>query len=112
MRLIMGLQSGCRAGCRRADAPDTLPDPANPERRAVLLTDKVAVVTGVGPGLGRAAALALAREGATVGVVARTESRLEEVVTEIEGAGGRALAIPGNVASAEDCARVAETVTG
>lgn len=75
----------------------------------MLLADKVAVVTGVGPGLGKAAALALAREGATVAVVARTESRLADVVAEIEGAGGRALAIPGNVAKAEDCARVAET---
>jgi NAD(P)-dependent dehydrogenase (short-subunit alcohol dehydrogenase family) len=76
----------------------------------VLLADKVAVVTGVGPGLGRAAALALAREGAAVGLVARTESRLREVVAEIEGKGGRAVAIPGNVAKPEDCARVAETV--
>jgi NAD(P)-dependent dehydrogenase (short-subunit alcohol dehydrogenase family) len=76
----------------------------------VLLADKVAVVTGVGPGLGRAAALALAREGAAVGLVARTESRLHDVVAEIEGAGGTAVAIPGNVAKADDCARVAETV--
>jgi NAD(P)-dependent dehydrogenase (short-subunit alcohol dehydrogenase family) len=75
----------------------------------MLLADKVAVVTGVGPGLGKAAALALAREGAAVAVVARTESRLAEVVAEIEDKGGRALAIPGNVAKAEDCARVADT---
>jgi NAD(P)-dependent dehydrogenase (short-subunit alcohol dehydrogenase family) len=76
----------------------------------MLLADKVAIVTGVGAGLGRAAALALAREGAAVGLVARTESRLAEVVAEIEAAGGRALAVPGNVAKAEDCNRVAETV--
>jgi len=78
----------------------------------MLLADKVAVVTGVGPGLGKAAALALAREGAAVAVVARTESRLADVVTEIEDAGGRAVAIPGNVARAEDCARVAESAAG
>jgi NAD(P)-dependent dehydrogenase (short-subunit alcohol dehydrogenase family) len=76
----------------------------------VLLADKVAVVTGVGPGLGKAAALALAREGAAVGLVARTESRLQEVVAQIEAQGGRAVAVPGNVAKPEDCARVAETI--
>ena len=57
----------------------------------MLLADKVAVVTGVGPGLGRAAAVALAREGAAVGLVARTESRLQEVAKDIESAGGRVI---------------------
>ena len=76
----------------------------------MLLANKVAVVTGVGAGLGKAAALALAREGATVALVARTEARLAEVVAEVEGQGGTALAVPGNVAKPDDCARVAETV--
>jgi NAD(P)-dependent dehydrogenase (short-subunit alcohol dehydrogenase family) len=75
----------------------------------MLLAEKVAVVTGVGAGLGKAAALALAREGAAVALVARTESRLDEVAEEIAQIGGKALAIPGSVANAEDCARVAET---
>jgi NAD(P)-dependent dehydrogenase (short-subunit alcohol dehydrogenase family) len=76
----------------------------------MLLAEKVAVVTGVGAGLGKAAALALAREGASVVLVARTESRLEEVADEIHQLGGKALAVPGSVAKAEDCARIAETV--
>jgi NAD(P)-dependent dehydrogenase (short-subunit alcohol dehydrogenase family) len=75
----------------------------------MLLAEKVAVVTGVGAGLGKAAALALAREGAAVALVARTESRLDEVAEEIAQIGGKALAIPGSVANADDCARVAKT---
>ncbi len=76
----------------------------------MLLADKVAIVTGVGAGLGKAAALALAREGAAVGLVARTESRLEEVAAEIEALGGRSVVVPGSVANPDDCARVAATV--
>lgn len=76
----------------------------------MLLADKVAIVTGVGSGLGKAAALALSRQGAAVGLVARTESRLEEVAAEIKALGGRALVVPGNVAKTEDCKRVADRV--
>jgi 3-oxoacyl-[acyl-carrier protein] reductase len=58
----------------------------------------VALVTGGGRGLGRAFALALAGAGARVAVTARTAGELAETVSMIERAGGRALAIPGDVA--------------
>ncbi len=75
--------------------------------RAGLVEGKVAVVTGVGPGLGRASALALGREGAAVVLVARNAERLDEVAAEIVAAGGRALAIPGSVTKPDDCERIA-----
>ncbi len=78
----------------------------------MLLADQVAVVTGVGPGLGRATALACAREGASVVLVARTEARVAEVAAEIEAGGGRALAVPASVTKPDDCERVATAAVG
>jgi NAD(P)-dependent dehydrogenase (short-subunit alcohol dehydrogenase family) len=74
----------------------------------VLLEGKVAVVSGVGPGLGRATALALAREGAAVGLAARTEATLDEVAGEIVAQGGRALPVPTNLTDAEQCRRAVD----
>jgi NAD(P)-dependent dehydrogenase (short-subunit alcohol dehydrogenase family) len=56
----------------------------------MLLDGKVAVLSGVGPGLGRESALVFAREGASVVLVARDERRIAAVGREVEQAGGRA----------------------
>lgn len=58
---------------------------------------QVAWVTGGGSGIGRALALELARRGAAVAVSGRRADALQAVVAEIEGAGGRALAVPCDV---------------
>ena len=55
----------------------------------MLLQDKVVVVAGVGPGLGRSIALQSARAGADVVLAARTASRLDEVAKEVTALGRR-----------------------
>jgi 3-oxoacyl-[acyl-carrier protein] reductase len=62
------------------------------------LTEKVALITGASQGIGRATALALAGAGAKVAVAARNSEKLAALVSEIESAGGAALAVPMDVA--------------
>ncbi|MGW7420408.1 SDR family NAD(P)-dependent oxidoreductase [Streptomyces sp. NPDC054813] len=72
-----------------------------------VLDGKVAMITGASSGIGAAAARLFAREGASVVLTARRADRLRELAEEIGG--GRALAVPADVASAEDVERVVRT---
>ena len=58
------------------------------------LTNKVAIVTGAGRGIGKAIAIAYAAEGAYVVIAARSEDQLNEVADEISANGGNVLAVP------------------
>ncbi|MDW6023555.1 SDR family oxidoreductase [Mesorhizobium sp. BAC0120] len=71
---------------------------------------KVAVVTGASAGVGRATARRLARAGATVALIARDAAALQETEAEMRAVGGRALAIPADVANAEAVFAAADTV--
>lgn len=64
---------------------------------AERLDGTVALVTGASSGIGEAAAKSLAEAGAAVAVVARRKDRLDSLVSEIEGAGGKALAVEADV---------------
>ncbi|HEX2565102.1 MAG TPA: SDR family NAD(P)-dependent oxidoreductase, partial [Acidimicrobiales bacterium] len=75
-----------------------------------LLDGKVALVSGVGPGLGRDIALACGRQGATVAVAARTGARIDAIAAEIEGLGAKALALRLDVCDADSCRGTVEQV--
>lgn len=61
------------------------------------LNGKIALVTGAGKGIGRAIAMALAKEGVHVGLVARTEKDLQEVAAAIQVIGGKAAIVTTDV---------------
>jgi NAD(P)-dependent dehydrogenase (short-subunit alcohol dehydrogenase family) len=74
------------------------------------LAGQTALITGGGTGIGRAIALAFAREGAQVAVAGRRMEKLREIVGAIEQQGGAALAVTLDVTNAADASRaVAET---
>jgi len=73
----------------------------------MLLKDKVVIITGVGPGMGRKMALGAAAEGAKVAVSARSESFIREVADEILAVGGEAIAVPTDVAEMDQCENLA-----
>lgn len=75
------------------------------------LKDRVALITGGGTGIGAATARLFAEEGAAVCVTGRREAMLDEVVAAVQAAGGRAIAVSGDVSVTEDCDRMADQAT-
>src|SRR5690242_21957170 len=78
-------------------------------RHTMKLHGRVALITGASSGVGYETARLLAREGAQVVAAARRRDKLEWLVGEIAGEGGRALAIPTDVTDAIQVARLVES---
>ncbi|HKH12825.1 MAG TPA: SDR family oxidoreductase [Rubrobacter sp.] len=79
---------------------------------ARVLEGKTALVTGASSGLGRATAVALARAGADVALVARSADELEETGEEVSRAGRRALALPTDLAREDEAAAAVDRTVG
>jgi NAD(P)-dependent dehydrogenase (short-subunit alcohol dehydrogenase family) len=73
------------------------------------LRGKVAIITGASSGIGRAAALLFAQEGAKVVAAARRKQELDALVTEIVAAGGRAVAVAADVKDASHAEKLVAT---
>lgn len=73
------------------------------------LLDRVAIVTGGGRGIGKSVALAYAREGAHLVLVARSNQEIVQTAGEIEALGRRSLAVQADVCNPDDVRRMVET---
>ena len=74
------------------------------------VADKVVVVTGGSSGIGQATAVMMARAGAHVAIVARSEDKLADVVQEIEAEGGSAKSFSADLADMESCDKVIDRI--
>ena len=74
-----------------------------------LLEGRVAIVSGVGPGMGRAIALELAGAGADVALGARREASWGPVVEEVEARGRRAIGVSTDITDPDQCRRLVDT---
>jgi 3-oxoacyl-[acyl-carrier protein] reductase len=76
----------------------------------VNLRDKVALITGGGRGIGKAIAMAYAREGATIAICARTDSEIDETAREIRALKTDCLALACDVALEESVGRLIKDI--
>ena len=72
----------------------------------MLVEGKVALVSGVGPGMGRDIAIALAEQGADIVMGARRSAQMDQVAAEVEALGREAVVVRCDITSSDDCAAI------
>jgi NAD(P)-dependent dehydrogenase (short-subunit alcohol dehydrogenase family) len=75
------------------------------------MKDKTVAITGATSGLGRATALQLAQKGASVIIIARSNTKANEIIKEIEKEGGKGQSIISDLSSMKDTKEAAESIT-
>lgn len=70
------------------------------------LAGKVALITGAGSGIGKATAVMMAKAGAKIVAISRTQDEIDETIREVEKAGSEGLALTADIAKADDMKRV------
>ena len=73
-----------------------------------MLQGKVAIITGIGPGMGRSIAVQFARAGADVVLAARRKERLEAVADDVRAVGKDPLVVPTDIADFDQCDRLVD----
>lgn len=74
----------------------------------MLLSGKVVIITGIGPGLGQELAYVFAREGAKIGICCRRSAELDRVAGEVQARGGEVVAVPTDVTDRASCKRLVD----
>jgi len=74
----------------------------------MLLKDKVVVISGVGPGLGRKLTLLCVKEGAKVGIGCRNTTFLNDLTEEVKALGGQVVSSPLDVKNNDQCVGLVE----
>ncbi len=72
------------------------------------LAERVALITGAGSGIGKAAAMLLSKEGAKIGVLGHTKEELEETVSQIQNAGGEAMPLIADISQPDQMQQAVE----